>query len=74
MRQSRHHANRKILDAGYHIGFTGAVTFKKNDDLRKACALAPLDKLLVETDAPYLSPEPVRAQKTNEPFCLRSQN
>ena len=58
---------RKILDAGYHLGFTGAVTFKKNDELRKACALVPLDRLLVETDAPYLSPEPVRSQKTNEP-------
>jgi TatD DNase family protein len=58
---------KKILNAGYHIGFTGAVTFKKNDDLRKACSLVPLDRLLVETDAPYLSPEPVRAQKTNEP-------
>ena len=58
---------RKILDAGYLLGFTGAVTFKKNDELRAACALVPLDRLLVETDAPYLSPEPVRKQKTNEP-------
>lgn len=58
---------RKILDAGYLIGFTGAVTFKRNDELRAACALVPPDRLLVETDAPYLSPEPVRNQKTNEP-------
>lgn len=58
---------RKILDAGYLLGFTGAVTFKKNDELRAACKLAPLDRILVETDAPYLSPEPVRKQKTNEP-------
>ena len=58
---------RRILDAGYLLGFTGAVTFKKNDELRAACALAPLDRILVETDAPYLSPEPVRKQKTNEP-------
>jgi TatD DNase family protein len=58
---------KKILDAGYHVGFTGAVTFKKNDELRKACGLVPLDRLLVETDAPYLSPEPVRSEKTNEP-------
>jgi TatD DNase family protein len=57
----------KILDAGYYIGFTGAVTFKRNDDLRTACALVPPDRLLVETDSPYLSPEPVRSQKTNEP-------
>ena len=58
---------RNILDAGYLIGFTGAVTFKRNDELRAACALVPPDRLLVETDAPYLSPEPVRNQKTNEP-------
>ena len=58
---------RKILDAGYLLGFTGAVTFKKNDALREACGLAPLDRLLIETDAPYLTPEPVRKQKTNEP-------
>ena len=58
---------RKILDAGYLLGFTGAVTFKKNDALREACALTPLDRLLIETDAPYLTPEPVRNQKTNEP-------
>lgn len=58
---------RKILDGGYLLGFTGAVTFKKHDDLRAACRLAPLDRILVETDAPYLSPEPVRKQKANEP-------
>jgi TatD DNase family protein len=58
---------RKILDAGYLLGFTGAVTFKKSDEVRAAAALAPLDRVLVETDAPYLSPEPVRKQKTNEP-------
>jgi TatD DNase family protein len=58
---------RRILDAGYLLGFTGAVTFKKNDELREACALVPSDRLLIETDAPYLTPEPVRKQKTNEP-------
>jgi len=58
---------KRIVDAGHWIGFTGAVTFKKNDRLREACALVPNDRLLVETDAPYLSPEPVRKQKTNEP-------
>ena len=50
-----------------YVGFTGAVTFKKNDALRTACALIPDDRILVETDSPYLSPEPVRTQKTNEP-------
>ena len=61
---------RRILDAGHLLGFTGAVTFKKNDALREAAALTPLDRLLVETDAPYLTPEPKRAQKTNEPALV----
>jgi TatD DNase family protein len=61
---------REILDAGYLLGFTGAVTFKKNDALREAVALTPPDRMLVETDAPYLTPEPHRAQKTNEPAMV----
>jgi TatD DNase family protein len=58
---------RRIVAAGYLLGFTGVVTFKKNDDLRAAVRLTPRDQLLVETDAPYLTPEPMRKQKTNEP-------
>lgn len=61
---------RRILDAGHLLGFTGAVTFKRNDALREAVALTPPDRMLVETDAPYLTPEPHRAQKTNEPAMV----
>ncbi len=61
---------RAILDAGYMLGFTGPVTFKKNDELREVAKLTPLDRLLVETDAPYLSPEPMRKQKVNEPALV----
>ena len=61
---------RKILDAGYLLGFTGAITFKKNDALREAVALTPPDRMLVETDAPYLTPEPHRSKKTNEPAMV----
>jgi TatD DNase family protein len=60
----------RIIDAGYWLGFTGAVTFKKNDDLREAARRTPRDRLLVETDAPYLTPEPMRKQKTNEPALV----
>src|SRR5205823_4159202 len=56
---------RKILDAGYLLGFTGPVTFKKSDALREVVRFTPRDRLLVETDAPYLTPEPVRKVKTN---------
>jgi len=58
---------RKILDAGYLLGFTGVITFAKNDELREIVKMTPIDRLLVETDAPYLTPEPVRKIKTNEP-------
>ena len=43
------------------------VTFKKSADLRQVAAEVPADRLLVETDAPYLSPEPVRKRRPNEP-------
>jgi TatD DNase family protein len=58
---------KKILDAGYGLGFTGVITFRKNDELREIVKMTPIDRLLVETDAPYLTPEPVRKIKTNEP-------
>jgi len=62
--------SRKILDAGHMMGFTGAVTFKNNEYLRQVAALVPLDRLMVETDAPYLTPEPMRKQKINEPAMM----
>jgi TatD DNase family protein len=58
---------RRILDAGYLLGFTGPVTYKKSDELRAVAKMTPLDRLLVETDGPYLSPEPMRKIKINEP-------
>jgi TatD DNase family protein len=54
------------LDLGLFISFAGMVTFKKVTELRDVAAGVPLDRLLVETDSPYLSPEPFRG-KTNEP-------
>jgi TatD DNase family protein len=57
----------RIIEAGYLLGFTGVVTFKRSDELRELARLIPSDRLLIETDAPYLTPEPMRKQKTNEP-------
>jgi len=54
------------LALGGYLSFSGVLTFKKADALREIAATAPLDRLLVETDAPYLSPEPLRG-RTNEP-------
>jgi TatD DNase family protein len=53
---------RRALDAGTHLSFSGIVTFKSADDLRAAAALCPLDRLMVETDSPYLAPVPHRGQ------------
>jgi len=54
------------LDLGYCLGFTGPVTFKKADDLRGIAKKVPDDRILVETDAPFLTPHPYRG-KRNEP-------
>lgn len=61
---------RKAADRGYYIGFTGALTFRKNDRLRDLAASLPADRILIETDAPYMSPEPVRGRR-NEPSNVR---
>jgi len=58
---------RLILDAGCHVSFTGVVTFPNAPEVAEAATLVPMDRLMVETDAPYLSPEPVRKMRPNEP-------
>ncbi len=58
---------RAILDFGATVSYSGIVTFANAADVRAGAALVPPDRLLIETDAPYLSPEPVRKMKTNEP-------
>jgi TatD DNase family protein len=56
------------LAMGLHISFAGMVTYKNAEDLRKVAAVVPLDRLLVETDSPYLTPVPLRGKvKRNEP-------
>ena len=57
---------RALLDLGFHLSFSGIVTFKNADELRAAARLTPADRLLVETDAPFLAPIPYRG-KRNEP-------
>ena len=58
---------RQAVEAGAMIGFSGILTFKKSHPLRQAAETVPREQILVETDAPYLSPEPVRKMRTNEP-------
>jgi TatD DNase family protein len=57
---------RRFLDLGLYISFSGIVTFRNADAVRAAARLVPRDRLLVETDSPYLSPEPRRGGR-NEP-------
>lgn len=57
---------RRVLDLGFHLGFTGIVSFKNAKQTHDVAALCPLDRMFIETDAPYLAPVPMRG-KTNEP-------
>ena len=57
---------RAALDLGFYISFSGIVTFKTADDIRDVARFVPLDRLLIETDSPYLAPMPHRG-KTNNP-------
>ena len=60
---------REALDRGYVLSFAGNVTFKRNEELRQAAALAPAGQYLIETDAPYMTPEPFRGSR-NEPALI----
>jgi TatD DNase family protein len=57
---------RAALDMGFYISFSGIVTFKTAQDLRDVAAMVPLDRMLIETDSPYLAPVPYRG-RTNNP-------
>ena len=61
---------KEYLKMGYYISFAGPVTFKKAPKLQEAAINVPLDRLLIETDSPYLSPEPMRGRR-NEPTHVR---
>jgi TatD DNase family protein len=57
---------RQAIDLGFYISFSGIVTFKSAKDLQETCRQVPLERMLIETDSPYLAPMPHRG-KTNEP-------
>lgn len=59
----------RFIDLGLHISISGIVTFKRADELRNTAAAVPADRLLIETDAPYLAPTPMRGRR-NEPAYL----
>ncbi len=60
----------ECLDLGLYISFAGMVTYKKSHELRSVSAGIPADRILIETDSPYLSPHPHRGQRPNEPALI----
>ena len=59
-----------LIKRGFYFSFTGVVTFKNAEKTRKAASVIPVDRLMLETDCPYMSPEPMRKQKINEPALM----
>ena len=59
------------LDLGMYISFAGMVTFKKSDELREIASRIPEDRILIETDSPYLSPHPHRSVRPNQPSMVQ---
>ena len=60
----------RFLDLGMHISYSGVLTFKNAPEVKESAKRVPLDKVLIETDSPYLSPMPYRG-KRNEPSYVR---
>ncbi len=60
-------AARRYLDLGFYLSLSGVLTYKKTEPLQEAVKFAPLERLMVETDSPYLAPVPHRGQWPNEP-------
>lgn len=63
-------AARVVLDLGMHVSFSGMLTYPKNQELRDIASTIPAHRLLLETDAPYLSPHPHRSRRPNEPELM----
>jgi len=62
---------RRALEIGFHLSFAGIVTFPKAGDLRDAARIVPADRILVETDSPYLAPVPHRGKRNEPAFVAR---
>ncbi len=60
------------VDFGFHISFSGILTFKKSEELRETAKKVPLNRLLVETDAPFLAPIPKRGQRNEPAFVVHT--
>jgi TatD DNase family protein len=63
---------RQALDLGFHLAFGGVLTFPKADAVREAARITPSDRLLVETDCPYLAPAPMRGKRNEPAFIVQT--
>ena len=63
---------QQALERGFHLGFGGVLTFPKADELRAAARMTPDDRLLVETDCPYLAPVPYRGKRNEPAFVVET--
>ena len=63
---------KKFLDLGFFISFAGPLTYKKNDGLREACRACPKDRLVLETDAPFLPPQSRRGTRNESAFLVET--
>ena len=61
---------RKLLDRGLYLSFSGILTFRNADMLREVARLVPADRLLIETDSPFLAPVPKRGQRNEPAFVV----
>jgi TatD DNase family protein len=65
-------AARAFLELGFHISFSGILTFRNAALVREAAKIVPQDRLMIETDAPYLAPEPYRGKRNEPAFMVRT--
>ena len=63
---------RRALELGWYISFAGNVTYPKAEDLRAAAKIVPADRLLLETDSPFLAPQQVRGKRNEPVFSLHT--
>ena len=63
---------KKALDAGFYISVNGIITFKSGENIREIARYVPLDRLLVETDSPYLAPVPYRGRSNEPAFVVKT--
>ena len=63
---------KRLLDLGFYISFSGIVTFRKSTELQECAKAAPLDRILIETDAPFLAPVPHRGKRNEPSFVIET--